>query len=108
MNDEDEDSNTALHLACTNKRAIVAEKLLEFGADVQSRNAKKWTPLDCAAAVGALKCAKILLEVGLRKRRYAVLYRRFCEIEMFEFLKNEKPMELELFHMSANCKFRIF
>lgn len=63
--DEDEDSNTALHLACMSRRAKVVDKLLEFGADVQSRNAKKWTPLDCAAAVGAYQCAKHLLEVRL-------------------------------------------
>lgn len=61
--DADEDSNTALHLACMNKRIKVAEVLLVFGADVQSRNAKKWTPLDCAASVGAYLCAKLLLEV---------------------------------------------
>ncbi len=61
--DEDEDSNTALHLACMNKRTKAVATLLEFGADVQSRNAKKWTPLDCAAAVGSVKCAKLLLEV---------------------------------------------
>lgn len=61
--DEDEDSNTALHLACTNKRAKCVEILLNNGADVQSRNAKKWTPLDCAASVGAIHCAKLLLQV---------------------------------------------
>ena len=61
--DEDEDSNTALHLACMNKRARSVEILLSYGADVQSRNAKKWTPLDCAAYAGAINCAKLLLEV---------------------------------------------
>ena len=62
MMDEDEDSNTALHLACINKRAKVVAKLLTYGADVQKRNSKKWTPLDCAAAAGSYKCAKLLLE----------------------------------------------
>lgn len=62
--DEDEDSNTALHLACTNRRAKVAEVLLKNGADVQNRNLMKWTPLDCAAAVGAYHCAKLLLDVS--------------------------------------------
>ena len=85
--DEDEDSNTALHLACMNRRykcvkytfpsrdvevnslirgriSRCVEKLLEYGADVQSRNAKKWTPLDCAAAAGAYNCAKLLLDVS--------------------------------------------
>ena len=36
--------------------------LLKYGADVHSRNAKKWTPLDCAAAEGAVKCGRLLLE----------------------------------------------
>ena len=61
--DEDEDSNTALHLACSAKRSRVAQVLLDGAADVQSRNSKKWTPLDCAAAAGAYHCAKLLLEV---------------------------------------------
>ncbi|TRY67514.1 hypothetical protein TCAL_06427 [Tigriopus californicus] len=60
--DEDEDSNTALHLACTSKRAKCVEILLNNGADVQNRNAKKWTALDCAASVGAIHCAKLLLQ----------------------------------------------
>lgn len=63
--DEDEESNTALHLACTAKRSKVVQVLLEGAADVQSKNAKKWTPLDCAAAVGAYHCAKLLLQVRL-------------------------------------------
>ena len=63
--DEDEDSNTALHLACMNKRARSVEILLSYGVDVQSRNAKKWTPLDCAAYAGAINCAKLLLEVSI-------------------------------------------
>ncbi len=63
--DEDEDSNTALHLACTHGRAKVVGKLLAYGADVQSRNSKRWTPLDCAASAGAYKCAQLLLEVTL-------------------------------------------
>ena len=29
---------------------------------LHGRNAKKWTPLDCAASVGAVHCAKLLLE----------------------------------------------
>ena len=59
---EDEDSNTPLHLACINRKYKTAAILLKFGADVHSRNAKKWTPLDCAASVGAVHCAKMLLD----------------------------------------------
>uniref|UniRef100_A0A0K2TKJ7 Transient receptor potential cation channel subfamily A member 1 homolog [Aplysia californica] n=1 Tax=Lepeophtheirus salmonis TaxID=72036 RepID=A0A0K2TKJ7_LEPSM len=64
ISDIDEDSNTALHIACTNRRFLVSKKLLEYGADIQSRNVKKWTPLDCAASVGAYKCVELLLESG--------------------------------------------
>jgi len=49
-------------LACERGRAGVVDTLLDGGADVQSRNAKKWTPLDCAAAAGAVKCAELLLD----------------------------------------------
>ena len=70
--DEDEDSNTALHLACTNRRAKVAEVLLKNGADVQNRNLMKWTPLDCAAAVGAYNCAKLLLDVSKFRSAYHI------------------------------------
>ena len=37
VNDEDENSNTALHLAALAGHAKVAEVLLEFGADVAAR-----------------------------------------------------------------------
>ena len=61
--DEDENSNTALHLACLNKQSECVDALLRYDSDVQSRNDKKWTPLDCAASVGATRCAKLLIEV---------------------------------------------
>lgn len=62
VNDEDENSNTALHLAALAGHAKVAEVLIEFGADVAARNVSLWTPLDCAAAKGWMKTAKVLLE----------------------------------------------
>ena len=37
VNDEDENSNTALHLAALAGHAKVAEVLIEFGADVAAR-----------------------------------------------------------------------
>ena len=36
--------------------------LLEYGSDIAARNAVLWTPLDCSAANGWLRTAKILLD----------------------------------------------
>ena len=60
---EDEESNTSLHLACHGKHPAVVKTLLTHGSNSHSRNAKKWTPLGCAANVGATNCAQMLLEV---------------------------------------------
>ena len=38
--------------------------LLEKGADIEARDFNLWMPLDCAAAYGRPKCAKMLLEAG--------------------------------------------
>ena len=38
--------------------------LIQLGANIELRNAKQWTPLDCAAAYGWEKAAKVLLEAG--------------------------------------------
>ncbi|ELT91340.1 hypothetical protein CAPTEDRAFT_201917 [Capitella teleta] len=62
INDEDEDSNTALHLASLAGHNKVVEALLQAGADVEARNCTLWTPLDCAAAKGWEKTVRVLLE----------------------------------------------
>ena len=41
----------------------VVKFLIEADADIVARNCYLWTPLDCAAAYGWVKCAKLLLEV---------------------------------------------
>ena len=61
-NNCDEDENTALHLAASNKMTRTVETLLEYGSDVRKRNSKGWTPLECAAAAGSYKCVLKLLE----------------------------------------------
>ena len=61
IHDEDSESNTALHLACNYGHNYVVSTLISAGADIKSRNYYLWTPLDCAAAFGQLKCAKLLL-----------------------------------------------
>jgi len=38
--------------------------LIQSGANIEIRNARQWTPLDCAAAYGWDKVARALLEAG--------------------------------------------
>ena len=42
----------------------MASTLISWGADIKSRNYYLWTPLDCAAAYGQPKCAKLLLDAN--------------------------------------------
>ena len=64
VNDEDSESNTALHLACVSGHSRVVSKLIHYGANIKSRNYILWTALDCAAAYGQPKCAKLLLDAN--------------------------------------------
>ena len=73
VNDEDFESQTALHLASIHGHYKVVSLLIKEMADIQARNCYLWTPLDCAAAYGWTKCTKILLDVGLKKSLLANL-----------------------------------
>ena len=64
VNDEDYESQTALHLACMHGHYKVVSLLIKAMADIQARNCYLWTPLDCAAAYGWVKCAQLLITVG--------------------------------------------
>ena len=64
MNDEDSNSNTALHLSCMNGHSRVVDTLINAGADIAARNIHLWTPLDCAAAYGQPKCAQLLINAN--------------------------------------------
>ncbi len=41
---------------------MVVRELIDAGADIAARNARLWTPLDCAAAHGWEKTSAVLLE----------------------------------------------
>ncbi|XP_069174847.1 transient receptor potential cation channel subfamily A member 1 homolog isoform X4 [Procambarus clarkii] len=62
LSDENEYSNTPLHLACLQGHTDVARTLLEAGAAVDARNSSLWTPLDCASAKGHVLCVHLLLD----------------------------------------------
>ena len=62
LNDEDEDSNTALHMAARAGHLGVVELLIKSGADKEARNCDQQTPLDFAAENGYQEIVKHLLD----------------------------------------------
>ena len=54
--------NSALHLACANGHKEVVEFLLDAGADINSLNKSKNTPLHWAALLGRLEVVKLLCD----------------------------------------------
>ena len=55
---------TPLHIAAMTGHCSAAKKLLEDGADVNSRDCKKWTPLHHAALTGNEEMVSLLIEKG--------------------------------------------
>jgi ankyrin repeat protein len=56
---------TPLHLASTHDHASIVALLLKFGADMETRDGYKMTPLQCASGfIGSGKAAQLLLERG--------------------------------------------
>ncbi|CAK8698608.1 transient receptor potential cation channel subfamily A member 1-like isoform X2 [Clavelina lepadiformis] len=64
INSGDEEANSALHLAAIGGNLNCVSVLIQSGANIELRNARQWTPLDCAAAYGWAKAARCLLEAG--------------------------------------------
>uniref|UniRef100_A0A1X7V085 Ion transport domain-containing protein n=1 Tax=Amphimedon queenslandica TaxID=400682 RepID=A0A1X7V085_AMPQE len=62
LKDEDDDGNTALHLACINEKFQAAKALILAGADPEDRNARQWTPMDCAAESGRVQIVQLLID----------------------------------------------
>ena len=77
---------------------------------MHSRNAKKWTPLDCAASVGAVRCGLLLLEEDAPTGWWIILslaypfdyiiylnhmrgYKKFWHLIIGKLFKGEKRIE---------------
>eukprot|EP00055_Hartaetosiga_balthica_P004582 m.12207 g.12207 ORF g.12207 m.12207 type:complete len:1107 (-) comp3966_c0_seq1:1200-4520(-) len=58
----DFENNTALHIAATKGHRNFVRALLDKGATIDSRNDRRWTPLDCAAHGGHNTVVDELLE----------------------------------------------
>ena len=63
-NAKDEDGNTPLHKAATDKDAAEAKRLIDNGADVNAKNNDHKTPLHLAAHQNAAAVAKLLIDKG--------------------------------------------
>ena len=59
ITDQDEQQNTALHVAALEGHQLVVEVLIDAGAAVEARNVHLWTPLDCASAKGWKKTVEV-------------------------------------------------
>jgi ankyrin repeat protein len=70
---ENNNGRRALNYAALNNRAEAIEALLAAGANIESQNRTRFTPLHHAAEAGAIDAIKVLLKHGANKR--AKMYR---------------------------------
>ncbi|XP_023234600.1 protein phosphatase 1 regulatory subunit 16A-like isoform X1 [Centruroides vittatus] len=59
-----EDGLTALHQCCIDDSEDMMKLLLEFGANVNTKDSEQWTPLHAAATCGHLHLVKYLISKG--------------------------------------------
>ncbi|VEL11800.1 unnamed protein product [Protopolystoma xenopodis] len=60
----DQEGNLPLHLAASGDHVDVIRALLDGNANIDSRNVRRWTALDAAAANGAIKAVNMLIKLG--------------------------------------------
>jgi ankyrin repeat protein len=70
---ENKNGRRALNYAALNNRAEVIEVLLAAGANIESQNRTRFTPLHHAAEAGAIDAINVLLKHGANKK--AKMYR---------------------------------
>lgn len=62
LEERDDESNTALHIAATEGHSSIIRTLLEQKCDIQSFNMIAWLPIHCAAERGRYNSVQVLLE----------------------------------------------
>jgi hypothetical protein len=80
---ENKNGRRALNYAALNDRAAVIEALLAAGANIESLNRTRFTPLHHAAEAGSINAIKMLLKHGANKR--AKMYRGGIPQQIAEF-----------------------
>jgi hypothetical protein len=80
---ENRNGRRALNYAALNDQAPVIEALLAAGANIESQNRTRFTPLHHAAEAGSIKAIKMLLTHGANKR--AKMYRGGIPQQIAEF-----------------------
>ena len=80
---ENNNGRRALNYAALNNRPEVIEALLAAGANIESQNRTRFTPLHHAAEKGSIEAIKVLLKHGANKR--AKMYRGGTPQQIAEF-----------------------
>lgn len=80
---ENQNGRRALNYAALNNRPEVIEALLAAGANIESLNRTRFTPLHHAAEAGSIDAIKVLLKHGANKR--AKMYRGGIPQQIAEF-----------------------
>jgi hypothetical protein len=80
---ENKNGRRALNYAALNNKPDVIEALLAAGANIESQNRTRFTPLHHAAEAGSIDAIKVLLKHGANKR--AKMYRGGIPQQIAEF-----------------------